>query len=122
MMIQISNYTTQHNRLRELIEERITTIYDQFGGMGGHLTRLQNIWNDEYMPMIQQFDEGFTLHGAGDSTEEPDRIFPPREVHLNCEFSEIRDHIIPFIEQIQHKIINTSFPDEYLDYENYLTA
>ena len=119
MMIQVSNYTTQHHRLRNLIENRITTIRDQFGGMGGHVTRLRDIWNDEYMPMIQQFDEGFTLHGAGISTENPNRIFPSREVNLNCEFSEIRPHVIPFIEQIQHKVINASNPDEYLDYENY---
>ena len=39
-------------------------------------------------------------------------------VNLNCEWS-IELHVIPFIQQIQHKVINATNPDEYLDYENY---
>ena len=118
-MVQVSNYTQQHTRLREIIEDRLNQIRNEFGGLGGHRTRLEEVWNGEYRPMIREFDEGFSLHGAGSTTENPERTFDPREVPLDCQFSEIVPHIIPFINQIQHKILNAANEGEYLDYHNH---
>ena len=83
---------------------------------------LEHRWNSSFRPQIRFFDSNDEgdgpriIEGAGHSTVLPDREFPQENRPRDMNFEDIMPHILPFMEQIQHRMLNSESNDT-LDFD-----
>jgi len=132
MLINASHRWIVHFDVRLKIQDYVESLCSELGTPGldiSHLERLEGRWNASFSPLVEAFNgdgeegpEAVTLDGGGNSSEEPirelaapsqsERARPTRPTN----FDAISGHILPFIRQINHRVLN-SHSDDVVDYD-----
>lgn len=106
MMILISHNSYQHFRIREVVEDWLSTISESWP-MLGHRARMRERWETSFEQNAAVVNQGFELVGGGRDTHNPNRLFEPRPVPLSTEFEEIQQYIPQFIHSLRHVVLNS---------------